>query len=62
MLRRVTMREATRGTAIAPEAVDAAARADALAMAKGNIDARATDALEAALPGLPDMTADLPAR
>jgi hypothetical protein len=60
MVRRVTMRESFRDTAVTPQAIDDAARADALAMVAQNLDEQAKDAVQAALPGLPDLTADVP--
>jgi hypothetical protein len=59
MVRRVTMRESFRHTSVTPEAIDEAARIDALAQAE-SVDERAKDAVASALPGLPDLTADLP--
>ena len=60
MLRRVTMRAAFQGTSVTPQAIDDAARADALAAAEANLDTRAKEALASALPGLPDLLAHLP--
>jgi hypothetical protein len=60
MVRRVTLRQTFQGKAVTPEAIDDAANNDALHMAANNFDDRAKDAVAAALPGLPDLTADLP--
>lgn len=60
MLRRVTMRESFRGTSVTPQAIDAAARGDALAATQHNFDDGVRDAVASALPGLPDLTSDLP--
>jgi hypothetical protein len=60
MVRRVTMRESFRGTSVTPGAIDDAARTDALASVESAFDPQAKDAVAAALPGLPDLTADLP--
>jgi hypothetical protein len=60
MMKRVTMRESFRGTRVTPEAIDDAARADALASAESNFDGRTRNAVAAGLSGLPDLTADVP--
>jgi hypothetical protein len=59
MVRRVALRESFRGTAVTPEAIDEAVRTDAL-NAAGTFDEHVQTKVAAALPGLPDLTADLP--